>query len=174
MVRATHASLYEIPASIRSSSVHAELGRAPHAAGVRHPIADSGRACNSRLLDWGECARAGVVRERHSARIYTRETMSARQIATRQITLSSNAAGVRTRGDSEFTTYLTPAITLDPNVSWGARAVSGTLWYSAPNLVLGASSRFGYIHLGVDYVVDLSTGTRTRCTTSSWPSTTRW
>jgi hypothetical protein len=85
--------------------------------------------------------------------------MSARQIATRQITLSSNAPGVRARGDSEFTTYLTPATTLDPNVSWGARAVSGTLWYSAPNLVLGETSRFGYSHLGVDYVVDLSTGT---------------
>jgi hypothetical protein len=90
--------------------------------------------------------------ERDILRVYIHaKQMSARQIATRQITLSSNAAGVRMRGDSEFTTYLTPAITLDPNVSWGARAV---LWYSAPNLVLGSSSRFGYSHLGVDYVVN--------------------
>jgi hypothetical protein len=85
--------------------------------------------------------------------------MSARQISTRQITLSSNAPNVRTRGDSEFTTTLNPSIMLDPNVSWGCRAVSGTAWYSAPNLVLGTSSRFGYSYLGTDYFVDLSTGT---------------
>jgi serine/threonine protein kinase len=85
--------------------------------------------------------------------------MAARAISTRQIMLSSNAPGVRTRGLSEWTTTLTPGITLDPNVAWACRAVSGTAWYSAPNLVYGTSSRFAYTYLGVVYYVDLATGT---------------